>query len=309
MNKSTWRESRIFVPSQKVYEHTFIDTKPNYVVLANNSGANLYFALSRLVSATNFDMIVPPYGRKIYARDQSFDKIFLYTEGPDGAYVHVTSFYSEFNPAHISQTQEIVGTSATGLLGIIDVNKILTPLPSGTNKIGSVDIASINVSLPAGSNKIGIVDVDTIPPIPAGSNKIGKVDVDTLPPISGNVSLDVVSEIILLPSEARTSTQNVTVLNKGCRGIKLIIDITAITGAPSIIAKIKGIDPASTKEFDMLSSVALNAVGTTILTVYPGITPVTNQKADDVLPRNVKIVIEHLNTDSITYSVGAILLP
>ncbi|HCN7007076.1 TPA: hypothetical protein N6134_005032 [Escherichia coli] len=55
----------------------------------------------------------------------------------------------------------MVGTGANGLLGIVEVNNILSPLPTGTNTIGGVVVTSIDVPLPTGNNKIGRVDIDT----------------------------------------------------------------------------------------------------------------------------------------------------
>lgn len=93
------------------------------------------------------------------------------------------------------------------------------------------------------------------------------------------------------------------------RGLHLIIDVTAINLTPSITVKIQGKDPLSGKYYDLITSAAITAVGTTVLKVYPGITAAANLAVSDVLPPTWRVSIAHANANSITYSVGAVLLP
>lgn len=73
--------------------------------------------------------------------------------------------------------------------------------------------------------------------------------------------------------------------NAARRGLHLVIDITAITGTtPTLTVTIEGKDPVSGKYYTLLASAALNATGTTVLKVYPGLTAAANTVVNDVLP-------------------------
>ena len=90
-------------------------------------------------------------------------------------------------------------------------------------------------------------------------------------------------------------------------GVKVVIDITAVGGAPTATFKIQGKDPLSGKYFDILTSAALAAAGTTVLTVYPGVAAAANVSANDVMPRiwRVNLVVAG-TTPSVTATVSAI---
>lgn len=296
--QSSWREERMTIPQDIVYEHRFADTEPNYIVITNGAGGNVYVCTSPAVSVNTFDMIIPPFGRRMYARDLPLSKVYLFTEVPNGANLHITSFVAPFNPSDIVQTQEITGTTATGLLGTIEINEIKQALPAGANIIGQVGISSFGASLPAGNDKIGAVDVASLPELPAGTKKIGSVD----------ALLDLNEDIEVMPSLERVATGEAPFVNKNFRGAKIVVDVTAITGAASIVVKIQGKDSKSGKTFDILTSAAIAAQGTYILTIHPGVSEVANEKTSDILPRNVNINVTHANADDITYSVSALMV-
>lgn len=115
---------------------------------------------------------------------------------------------------------------------------------------------------------------------------------------------------IIYPSAARTAAPTVdTQVNRGHRGMHLIVDATSITSTPSITVKIQGIETLSGKTYDILVSSAITTVSTTVLKVYPGLTAAANSVANDVLPVNFRVAIEHGDSDSITYSAVALLIP
>ena len=94
------------------------------------------------------------------------------------------------------------------------------------------------------------------------------------------------------------------------RGIKLVIDVTAITGTgPTLTVTLQGYDNASGKAYTVLASAALNAVATTVLTVYPGAAVTANVSANDHLPAtwDVKAVIAG-TTPAVTATIGAQIL-
>jgi len=82
--------------------------------------------------------------------------------------------------------------------------------------------------------------------------------------------------------------------NTNARGLHLVIDITAITGTPTLTVTIQGKDAVSGKYYTILASAALAAVATTVLRVYPGLAAAANLAVNDVLPRDWRV----------TYTIG-----
>jgi hypothetical protein len=115
---------------------------------------------------------------------------------------------------------------------------------------------------------------------------------------------------VVLASAARTATvSSATFNNVNFRGGQFIIDVTAVPGAaPSVVFSIEARDATSGTFFSLLDSVAIVAVGQTVLRVYPGLTAVANLVASDLLPWQWRVTATHGNANSITYSVGANLM-
>jgi hypothetical protein len=114
----------------------------------------------------------------------------------------------------------------------------------------------------------------------------------------------------LLASTARTaSVDTADQLNRGHRGLVLVIDATASAATPSVVFTIQGKDRASGKYYTILVSAAVTGTGTTALRVYPGLTAATNVTANDVLPECWRLNVVAGDADSLTYSVGVSLLP
>lgn len=120
------------------------------------------------------------------------------------------------------------------------------------------------------------------------------------------------SEVIAYASAARTATPTAFVLDLSrISGLVVVIDVTAIGAAPSVVPTIDGIDVASGKAWNLLTGAALTAVtGTTprVLKITPGIPVAANVAASDIVPERIRITMTHGNADSITYSVCAHLL-
>lgn len=93
--------------------------------------------------------------------------------------------------------------------------------------------------------------------------------------------------------------------NAARRGVKLTIDITAITGSLTVTVQAK--DPVSGKYTTILASAALAATGTTTLTVYPGIAVAANASASDVLPATWRVSAAVGGTNA-TATIGASLI-
>lgn len=109
----------------------------------------------------------------------------------------------------------------------------------------------------------------------------------------------------ILPSAARTATTaSAEQGNTGYRGGHIIIDVTAVSGSPSLTFTVQGYDATSGKTYTILASAAITSTGTTVLKVYPGLTAAANAAANDVLPDNWRVNVTHGTSDSVTYSVG-----
>jgi hypothetical protein len=72
-----------------------------------------------------------------------------------------------------------------------------------------------------------------------------------------------------------------------------------------VVAHIQGKDLTTGLYYDLLVATAITAVGTTVLKIGPGITPLAGGAAADFLPETWRVRLVHGDTDSITYSVTA----
>lgn len=115
--------------------------------------------------------------------------------------------------------------------------------------------------------------------------------------------------VTLLASAARTASNNTAdQSNNSYRGLHVIIDVTAVSATPSVVATIQGKDEVSGVYYDLLVATAITATGTTVLKVYPGIAAAAGGAASDVLPSTWRVKLTHADSDSITYSVAAQLV-
>lgn len=113
---------------------------------------------------------------------------------------------------------------------------------------------------------------------------------------------------VVLPTLARTATPDTfeyELDSSRASGLIVVVDVTAIVTAPSITVKIDGVDRASGKLFNLLTSAAITTVSTVVLRVHPQLTAAANLIAKDQLPPVWRITSTHGNANSITYSVGA----
>lgn len=121
----------------------------------------------------------------------------------------------------------------------------------------------------------------------------------------------------LYSSTARTSTPSPVVqANPLHRGLHVVIDVTAVSATPSVTPRIVGVgptaldalgNPSAAADYILLEGTPITATGTTVLKLYPGIVAVANGAASDFLPYLWKVTMTHADTDSITYSVFAML--
>ncbi len=118
------------------------------------------------------------------------------------------------------------------------------------------------------------------------------------------------TEETVLTSAARTATTNsADFINHNAKGIKVVIDVSAIAATPSITVDIQGKDPISGNYYSLgLVSAAITTVSTNVIEVFPGISEVANQSLSRILPRTYRVVVTHADGDSITYSVSGALV-
>ena len=102
-----------------------------------------------------------------------------------------------------------------------------------------------------------------------------------------------------------TSINSPDQVNPYGRGIKVFVNISAIT-AGSAVVTIQGKDPSG-NYYTVLASASLTATGETVLTVYPGTTAAANSVANDVLPRQWRVSVA-VTTGPVNMNVSACLI-
>lgn len=116
--------------------------------------------------------------------------------------------------------------------------------------------------------------------------------------------------VTVFTSAARTATENSAVFHSdGNRGVHLVIDATAAADTPSVVFTLQGYSGLGDDYYTLLASAAITGTGTTVLRVFPGSTVTANLAANDTMPPRWRVIATHADTDSITYSVTANLLP
>lgn len=118
----------------------------------------------------------------------------------------------------------------------------------------------------------------------------------------------------ILSSAARTTDTDSSQLQLTTqRGIRLFIDITAISGTgPSLTVKVQVKNPLSNGWVDLqdATTAALNAVGLTTMSVYPGMNQSANVRISTAMSSDfrVRCTIGGVGT-SVTFSVHGVKLP
>lgn len=117
-------------------------------------------------------------------------------------------------------------------------------------------------------------------------------------------------ELRLMESQVRTLTNDSGFrLNDFMAGLHVVLDVTLnAASAASIVLKIQGLDTVSGKWYDLLTSAAVTAAGTTVYKVFPSATAAANATANDIVPYKWRVLVTHADANPITYSVGASLI-
>jgi len=115
-------------------------------------------------------------------------------------------------------------------------------------------------------------------------------------------------EITYLSSSGRTTTQTQgDQTNYNGKGVIVTLDVTN-AGTGSITLEIDGKDSASGKYTALLTGTAVTSNSTNIYKIYPGLTAAANSYANDILPRIWRIKVTANNANSVTYSVGFVVM-
>lgn len=121
--------------------------------------------------------------------------------------------------------------------------------------------------------------------------------------------LPLLAEVSYLASAARTTTQTQgDQTNPGHKGIAVTLDVTS-AGTGSITLEIDVKDPVSGKYVPLLTGAAVVTNVTNTYTVFPGAPATANVSANAQLWRTFRIKVTANNANTITYSVGYVLLP
>ncbi len=124
--------------------------------------------------------------------------------------------------------------------------------------------------------------------------------------------------ITVLASASRTATTNsADYVNLGeisnIRGAYITLDVTGASASPIITLSVKAKDYVSgAYESVFVATTGVTTTGTHTYLIYPGIGSAANdvtQIQSYPLPIQWRVTVEHVDTDPITYSVGALLVP
>lgn len=123
------------------------------------------------------------------------------------------------------------------------------------------------------------------------------------------ITAGVGSAFQVLASAARTATPDTQEfeLPRGTSFLTLVTDATAITDTPSVTVTVSGVDRVSGKIYTLLAGAAITGVSTQVLKIGPGLPVTANVSANEWVPPVIRITATHGDTDSITYSIGAMV--
>lgn len=113
----------------------------------------------------------------------------------------------------------------------------------------------------------------------------------------------------LISAVAATATQTgADQTNHTGRGVIVVLDATAVTGAGSFTLTIQGKDAASGKYYTLLTGAPVSTVSTNVYTLYPGVTVAANAAVSAPLPRTWRVVATYNSGTNLTFTVGASVL-
>lgn len=167
VDMKSYREQIIDLRGGQVNEVYFIDTKPNFIYVSNLGTGDLFVSDNMNVTPTKHDIVVGEGMKRSIVKPLGMNKIYIYAQA--GGQAKIESGIAELSLSDIPMTQIVATLSNSLSISKVDVDKIIEPLPAGSNLIGQVQITT----LPD-------VNIQTLPTLPTGSNKIGTVSVESM---------------------------------------------------------------------------------------------------------------------------------
>lgn len=117
------------------------------------------------------------------------------------------------------------------------------------------------------------------------------------------------TDLTLLANGIRNAnTASADTINYNSRGMHVLFNITVVPGVDTITPVVEGLDPVSGNYYTLLQGPAIVSTGLTVLKLYPGIVPIANGAASDILPRVFRLNVTHSGAGNFTYSAGASLI-
>ncbi len=112
---------------------------------------------------------------------------------------------------------------------------------------------------------------------------------------------------ILLASDLRDETGDVESddqINHHAKGVLVLLDVEEVdtSNPPSLVLKIQGM--IGEEYYDILQSAAVTTKSKNVYRVHPVFEAVSNLVAQDVLPRDWRVIVTHGNAEDVTYSVS-----
>lgn len=187
----------------------------------------------------------------------------------------------------------------------LKVNPVVLPTLSSNSLITS--------SFMLGTNAVQSIDTYVINDVPMdGENSnINRVFTTSLPALFNGTNIDRArsnmdtAALIALAAAGASTVNSPDQTNYNGRGINVVINLTIVTTATvTINLQIK--DAASGVYFTVLSSAGLVSAGSTLLSVYPGITTSANSSVSAVLSRTWRVQAVIVGASAaVTGTVGA----
>lgn len=96
--------------------------------------------------------------------------------------------------------------------------------------------------------------------------------------------------------------------NYNGRGVIVVFDMIDASASPSVTLSITGDEPVTGVGWNILVGLPITANGTYIYKVYPGLIPVPNAVANDIIPRTWGVSVTANNANAASYEVCAIVM-
>lgn len=192
INDKSWREQTVEnVGMGNIKTVYFDDTKPNYILLSNPGPLPLYVSTNPNVSNVDADMVIPAYGRQLFAQAFGVKELFFVCYDGEIHNVRLKSWEGEFDPVSINQTMQTVPQAEDLNLG----NVIVTNFPSNVeinNDLGNPVPVSGNVGInnfPATQPVSGTVGVNNFPETQPVSGTVGVNNFPETQAVAGTVTI------------------------------------------------------------------------------------------------------------------------